>query len=277
MQKQSKFFTRIARNWFFNSNSDKAAAITFYTLFSFPPLLFLSLNLATLIFNKDHVEKLLLEWMEDFTGPEVIIAIKDIFSNSANFHLANSIISFLIIFYSSAKIFTELNKALNQIYKVKVETEKGKIITFIEKQILSLILVSLTCLSIFMTLIVNFTLNKLGLQFGLSDVAFFHTLNNLASSVILGGIFLALYKFLPKRRIKWGSALVGSAIGVILFEIGKYIIALYLSLSMIISFYGSMGSLVILMFWVYYTVQILFIGAECAIEFETTLSSKIDA
>lgn len=275
-KKKSKFFTRIIRNWFFNSNSDKAAAITFYTLFSFPPLLFLSLNLATLIFNKDNVEKIMLEWMEDFTGPEVIIAIKDIFSNSANFHLTNSIISFLIIFYSSAKIFTELNAALNRIYKdkVKVETEKGKFITFIEKQIMSLILVSLTCLLIFVTLIINFTLNKLGLELGLSDIAFLHTLNNISSSIILGGIFLALYKFLPKRKIKWVSALVGTTVGIILFEIGKYIIALYLSLSMIIDFYGSMGSLVILMFWVYYTVQILLIGAECAIEFETTLSSK---
>lgn len=267
--KQPKFLTRIIQNWFFNDNSGKAAAIAFYTLFSFPALMFLSLNFATLIFNQDNVEKLLLEWMQNFTGPEVIIAIKNIFSNSANFHLTNSIISFLILFYASAKIFTELSSALNRIYKVKVETKKSKFITFIEKQIVSLILVSLTCLSIFITLIVNFTLNKLTLQFGLPDVAFFHTLNNLASTIILGGIFLALYKFLPRRKIKWTSALVGTAVGIILFEIGKYVIALYLSLSMIIDFYGSMGSLVMLMFWVYYTVEILLVGAECAIEFET--------
>lgn len=192
--------------------------------------------------------------------------------NSANFHLTNSIISFLILFYASAKIFTELKSTLNRIYKVKITTEKNQIITFVEKQIISLILVSITCLSISMTLIVNFTLNKLSLQFhdDLPDIALLHTLNNLASVVILGGIFLASYKFLPSRKIKWKSALVGTAVGILLFEIGKYVIALYLSLSMIIDFYGSMGSLVMLMFWVYYTVEILLIGAECAIEFETT-------
>ncbi len=267
--KKSKFFTRITQNWFFNDNSGRAAAIAFYTLFSFPALMFLSLNLATIIFNQDNVEKLLLEWMQDFTGPEVIIAIQNIFNNSANFHLTNSIISFLILFYASAKIFTELKSALNRIYKVKFENEKSKFITFIEKQIVSLLVVSITCLSIFITLIINFTLNKLTLQFGLPDVAFFHTLNNLASTVVLGGIFLAIYKFLPSRRIKWVSALVGTAVGIILFEIGKYVIALYLSLSMIIDFYGSMGSLVMLMLWIYYTIEILLVGAECAIEFET--------
>jgi membrane protein len=104
-----------------------------------------------------------------------------------------------------------------------------------------------------------------------------HTINNLASTAVLSMIFLTSYKFLPRRKIRWQSALVGTAVGIVLFEIGKYILALALSFSMIIDFYGSMGSLVMLMFWVYYTVQILLIGAECAIEFETTLSSKIDA
>ncbi len=271
MPKQPKFLTRIIQNWFFNANSDKAAAITFHTLFSFPPLLFLCLNFATLIFHKEHVEKLMLEWMENFTGPEIIIAIQDIFNNSANFNLTNSIISFLLLFYASAKIFTELNTALNRIYRVKTETQKSKIKSFLEQQALSFIFVTLTCLLIFITLIINFTLNKISLQFhdDFPDIGLLHTLNNLASTMILGAILLITYKFLPNRRIQWTSALVGTAVATVLFEIGKYIIALSLSLSMIIDFYGSMGSLVMLMFWVYYTIQILLVGAECAIEFET--------
>ncbi len=270
MEKKSKFFTEITKNWLANENSDKAAAITFYTLFSFPPLLFLSLNLATLIFNKDVVEAVLLEWMQNFTGPEVIIAIREIFSSSANFQFGNSLISFLILFYASTKIFSELREALNEIYKTPIKESKGMIKDFINEKIVSMILVSLTCLLISLSLIVNFTLNKLGMNFqgNLPDIAFLHIINSLISTIVLGAVFLALYKFLPRRKIQWSSALAGTVIGIILFEIGKYLLALYLSVSSIKNFYGPMGSLVILMFWVYYTVQIVLLGAECAIGFE---------
>ncbi len=270
MGQKSKFVSEITKNWLANENSDKAAAITFYTLFSFPPLLFLSLNLATLIFHKDVVETVLLEWLLNFTGSEVIIAIREIFSSSANFQFGNSLISFLILFYASTKIFTEFRQALNDIYKTPTRESKGVIKDFINEKIVSMILVSLTCFLISLSLIVNFTLNKLGMSFrtNLPDIAFFHAINNLVSTVVLGGVFLALYKFLPRRKIQWSSAIAGSVTGIMLFEIGKYLLALYFSVSTIQNFYGPMGSLVILMFWVYYTVQIVLLGAECAIGFE---------
>ena len=224
-----------------------------------------------MIFNKDLVETVLLEWMQNFTGPEVIIAIKEIFSSSANFQFGNSLISFLILFYASTKIFTELRETLNEIYKTPIKESKGVIKDFVNEKIVSIILVSATCLLISLSLIVNFTLNKLSMRFqdDLPDIAFLHFINSLVSTVVLGGVFLALYKFLPRRKIQWSSALGGTVIGIILFEIGKYLLALYLSVSIIENFYGPMGSLVILMFWVYYTVQIVLLGAECAIGFES--------
>ena len=48
----------------------------------------------------------------------------------------------------------------------------------------------------------------------------------------------------------------------LLFTIGKFLIGLYLGKSSIASAYGAAGSLVIIVVWVYYSAQILLLGAE---------------
>src|SRR6185437_1211149 len=70
------------------------------------------------------------------------------------------------------------------------------------------------------------------------------------------------YKILPDVRIGWRSVWVGAALTAVLFTIGKYLIGLYLGRSTTANVYGSAGSLVVLLLWVYYSSQILFIGAE---------------
>lgn len=264
-----KFFNRIIENWLSNDNTLRAAAIAFYALFSLPPLLFLIADFATLMFSKETVQRIMFESMGSFMNQEILKVIKDIFVSSADYHLTNSIISFLIVFYASSKIFTELRTAINHIYKVERFEDRSKIFMFIESKIIALTLVSVTCLLSFLTLAVNFLLNKIEITpQGFLYIFFLHILNNFSSVFILGGIFFCLYKFVPSRKINSTAALIGSLVGVFLFEIGKYLIALYLSVSVIAGFYGSMGSLIMLMFWIYYIAQIVLLGAEFAINIE---------
>jgi membrane protein len=55
---------------------------------------------------------------------------------------------------------------------------------------------------------------------------------------------------------------VGAAVTAVLFTIGKVAIGLYLGKSDVTSSFGSAGSLVVLMIWVYYAAQIFLLGAE---------------
>jgi membrane protein len=55
---------------------------------------------------------------------------------------------------------------------------------------------------------------------------------------------------------------VGAAVTALLFTLGKYLIGLYLGRSGIVSAYGAAGSLVVILVWVYYSSQILLLGAE---------------
>lgn len=71
-----------------------------------------------------------------------------------------------------------------------------------------------------------------------------------------------IFKLLPDLRIPWRNTWLGAALSALFFNLGKFILGLYLAKSSISSSYGAAGSLVILLMWVYYSSQTLFLGAE---------------
>jgi hypothetical protein len=55
-----------------------------------------------------------------------------------------------------------------------------------------------------------------------------------------------IYKIMPRARIAWHDVWVGAAVTAVLFEIGKFLIGLYLGKSGVTSGFGAAGSLVVL-------------------------------
>lgn len=82
------------------------------------------------------------------------------------------------------------------------------------------------------------------------------------SLAMITGLFALIYKYVPDVRIAWADVWVGSAMTALLFTIGKSLLGIYLGKASVGSSYGAAGSLVVLVVWVYYSVQILFLGAE---------------
>ena len=75
-------------------------------------------------------------------------------------------------------------------------------------------------------------------------------------------MFAAIYKVLPDRNIAWRDVAIGGVATALLFEGGKYAIALYIGRSDVAATYGAAGAVVILLLWIYYTAQIFLLGAE---------------
>ncbi len=75
-------------------------------------------------------------------------------------------------------------------------------------------------------------------------------------------LFTLLYKVLPDINIAWSNIWIGATTSALLFTIGKSLIGLYLGNSSIGSSYGAAGSLVIILIWVFFSAQILLLGAE---------------
>jgi membrane protein len=80
--------------------------------------------------------------------------------------------------------------------------------------------------------------------------------------VVTTGLFALLFRVLPDVHLRWRDVTTGAGVTAVLFTIGQQCIGLYLGQSSVASSYGATGSVMILLLWVYYSCQILLLGAE---------------
>lgn len=79
----------------------------------------------------------------------------------------------------------------------------------------------------------------------------------------IGLMFLALYKYLPNRPVRWQSAAVGAIVTTILLQGAKLVFDGFMRSFNPGSVYaGALSAVVIIVFWVYYAALIFLIGGE---------------
>jgi membrane protein len=100
-------------------------------------------------------------------------------------------------------------------------------------------------------------------------------MNVVVSFAVITVLFAMIYKFLPDVKIAWNDVWIGAVATALLFTIGKYLIGLYMGRAAPESTYGAAGSLVALLVWIYYSAQILFLGAEFTQVFAKSYGSHI--
>lgn len=75
-------------------------------------------------------------------------------------------------------------------------------------------------------------------------------------------LFGLIYKVLPDTSLAWRDIIAGAIATAILFNVGKFLISLYLGSSSVASSFGAAGAFALLLLWIYYSSQIFLIGAE---------------
>jgi membrane protein len=88
------------------------------------------------------------------------------------------------------------------------------------------------------------------------------TINVLVSLGVTTALFALLYRFLPDVQLRWRDVTTGAFVTAVLFTVGQQLIGLYLGQTGVASTYGAAGSMMILLLWVYYSCQIVLLGAE---------------
>jgi membrane protein len=95
--------------------------------------------------------------------------------------------------------------------------------------------------------------------------------------LVLAGIFVALYRWLPRARTPWRPSLLGAAAATGLFEFARWLFAeLWLRYPPSSVYTGTLGAIFIVMFWTYYAALIFVLGAEVAHVLEMHLVSRGD-
>lgn len=266
-------------------SGDKAprlgAALSYYTVFSLVPLLVMTIAIAGLVFGKDAAQQSLMTQMESLVGPQSAAAVKQMLdiAQKPSSGVGASLIAIATLLLGASGVFAQLQDALNTVWGVEPKAGRGLWGT-IKDRFFSVVAVLGTGFLLLVSLVLSAALaafGKLFLGWLPGQEAVLHVVDLAISFGVITLLFAMMYKLLPDAKVAWRDVWIGAGLTSLLFTVGKFLIGLYLGKADIGSAYGSAGSLVILLVWVYYSAQILLFGAEFTSVYANRYGSRIVA
>jgi membrane protein len=243
----------------------RGAAIAFYTVTSIAPVLLIVIAIAGLVFGEDAAKNAIVAQLSDLMGPQTAEVLQSAVASAASKSSGTiaTIVGVITLMVTASGIFGEMQSTLNAIWKAE---PKGMTVSrLIRARAASLGLVAALGLLLIVSLVVSAALTAFGnyldsiLPFG---ELLFPAMNFLVSLLPISVLFSAIYKVLPDRHLEWRDVAVGGVVTAVLFNIGKSLIGWYIGSSVVASSYGAAGALIVLLLWVYYSIQLFLLGAE---------------
>ena len=242
------------------------ASIAYYTLFSIAPVLLVVVAIAGLAFGRDAAEGAIVDQFSVMMGHQTAEALQGMIESAAKPHEGTlaTIIGVIVLFIAVSGVFGEVQSAMNAIWKAAppegstfTRLARGRLVSMglvvTAGFLLTVSLAASAALESFSTYL-KIVFPALQAALSVVDVAL--------SSLLICGLFAAMFKVLPDVDIAWRDVAIGAVASTILFEGGKYAIAFYIGQSNVASSYGAAGALIVLLVWIYYSAQIFLLGAE---------------
>ena len=250
--------------------STQAAALSYYTIFSLPPLLLLLLTILGAVVDPQDIRGQLEAQIGTLMGPAATQQIRDILAQlhgPGSGDVIATVIGFVGLLLGAGGAFGQLQAALNRAWEVQPDPHQGGLRSFVFKRLFSFGMILSVAFLLLISLVVSAALSAFGgtlarmLPEGLSGSVL--QLANIALSlVVIAALFAAIFKVLPDAKVSWGDVSVGAAVTAVLFVAGKFLIGLYIGRSNPGQAFGAAGSLAVLFAWVYYSAMIVLFGAE---------------
>ncbi len=257
-----------------------SAALAYYTVFSLGPMIIVIIFLADLFYGRQAIEGTIYGQLSGLVGKDAAAQVQETIRNSALSNASNimAVVGFVTLLVGATSVFAEIQDSINMIWGLKAKPKKGWLKMLINRLLSFSIVVSLGFL-LLVSLIINGLLEtlmgRLKAAFPDLTVVVVYIINIILTFSVISLLFAIIFKVLPDAKIKWKDVIVGAMATAGLFMAGKFAITYYIGSSHIGSVYGTAGSLVVLLLWVYYSAVILYFGAEFTKIYATQYGSKI--
>jgi membrane protein len=265
MRAAAEFVRAVIGKWLADDALAQGAALAFYMLFSLTPLLVLVIAMAGLALGNDAVHARVLAEITHAVGPDAAASVDGMIAQwrSPTAGIVASILSIATMLLGASGVFGHLQSVLNRMFDAPTmafalrRMATRRLATFAVVLGIGLLLVA----TMLLTMVLDAFRDRLAMQ--LPVVAPALPWLDVGLSVALATLaFAVLFLALPDVRLPWRYVLAGGLATALLFAVGKVLIGIYLARSGGTSVFGDAASLVLLLLWIYYSAQILFLGAE---------------
>ena len=230
------------------------AALSYYTVFSLAPLLFIVISVAGFIFGEEAARGEIFAQLQGLMGAEAAASIELMLAvfNKSSQGITGTLIGAAALLFGATTVFGELQNSLDRIWRAPVAAGGGGLWHLLQTRLLSFGMV----LGIAFLLIVSLMLSAALSAFGKSYGTFFGSWEVLARLVdlVVGFAlttagFALIYKLMPRVHVGWTDVWVGAIVTSALFTLGRYLIGLYIALVGVTSGFGAAGGVIIVFVW----------------------------
>jgi membrane protein len=252
-------------DWYEDRAPRLGAALAYYTIFALTPGLAIVMGLAGFLLGPGAESQIIAQFRE-LIGEQGAKAIEATVRSARATTPSPAELTLVLatLIFGLWGVFGELQDGLNTIWGVTPKPGR-RLRDIVRERFWSFTMVVGIGFLLLVSLVVSAWVAAMGtyVSYLLPAPAFaLEAVNSLVSLAVITGAFALIFKLLPDVRIAWRDVWLGAAVTSLLFTGGKLLIGLYIGKTAVASAYGAAGSLVVIVVWVYYSAQILLLGAE---------------
>lgn len=257
------------------------AALAYYTLFSLAPLLLIVVSVAGLVWGGEAVRGELFDQLTELLGSSAATTVESMLK-TVSWPVGgwlSTVIGLGLMLVGATTMFAELQDALDTIWRVPARPVQGWL-NWLRARLLSFGLIFGLSFLLLVSLLLDATMAAaqtwwqpwFGDWLRVAALA-----NTVFSQGLVVAVFALIFKLMPRVHVAWRDVLLGAFVTAGLFALGRYGIGSYLQRSGVASGFGAAASVVALLVWVYFSAQILLIGAEFTWAYARVLGSRRDS
>jgi membrane protein len=259
-----------------------SSSLAFSTIFSLPGLLIIIIWLATIFYGREIIEGTIVKQITSFVGANAANSIQEAMRSSMFTDTSKlaTIIGFGSLIIGATAVFGEIQDSINLIWKLKSKPKKGRgWLRLIINRLLSFSIIVSLGFILLVSLVINgamdLLLNHLLQRFPDVTAVVLYIVNLVLTFFITAFIFGIIFKVLPDAKVEWRHVRVGAFTTAFFFMAAKFLISYYLGHSRMTTAYGTTGSIIVVLLWVYFSAMILYFGAAFTRQYAIEMGSNI--
>lgn len=256
------FLAQFYRIWITERPTQFAAALAYYAIFSFVPVIYIALTVAGLFVDELRAATQLYDRIEAAMGTQTALqlqeAVNSLAERTTGGNALTTVIGFVALLFTASLMFFQLQHALNTIWRVP-PPQRGETRAYITNRLLAFVIVIGLGLVLVVAALGNVAITAIRSWIDLGDTL---PVTSVLSVIVLATFLLALiYKVLPNAEVAWRDVWVGSVVTAVLLSLGGYLLGLYLGVSTFSSALEAAGAVAVFLMAFYFMGQIFVVGA----------------
>jgi membrane protein len=258
---------------------EMGAALSYYALFSLFPIFLVILSVfGALTGPTSQVYDQILLFARNGLPPEAYKLVTNTLLHLNRNSVGAGIVSFLLLCFTASGVFGALTRAMNKIWRVNLPEEtdtnfKTAVVTFLRNRMLAFVLVFSSAAMMLVSLVSNIVIQVIldllknldnAVSFiQIDDLLLLGTLQVTFTYFILSAVVMVMFKVLPCTRIAWKDVWLGGLLTTGLFMLLQHLVSnSIIQVGEQFRSYGVIGSVMILMLWLFLTCQLFLLGSE---------------